>query len=116
MAGAVKKSYPRSYRIESLIKRELSLLAIKTCPSVNIRRVSLNRDYSIATVYYSLLNDEVDIEYLLTQQTPRWRRQLALSTNMRLTPKLIFTLDTDGMLADDMQKRLNDIDAKLNNT
>lgn len=76
-----------------------------------MRRVSLNRDMSIATVHYSLMGggDAVAAREALTQNSVRLRRRLAAVLNMRATPQLVFTPDDEGIAADDMQKLLDSI-------
>lgn len=75
-----------------------------------MRRVSLNGDFSVATVHYSLLSgDAAAARELLSRDAPRMRRRLAASLNMRATPKLIFAPDEEGIAADEMQKFLDSI-------
>ncbi|MGU9951489.1 MAG: ribosome-binding factor A [Gammaproteobacteria bacterium WSBS_2016_MAG_OTU1] len=109
-----KKSYPRSYRIAALVRQGLSPIISTICSNatVTVRRISLNRDFSVATVYYSVLGgDTAEVQEFLTGKAAECRKRLAANLNMRATPKLIFTLDTDGIAADHMQKLLDDIAA-----
>ncbi len=108
MNTAGGKSYPRRYRIESLVRRGLSTILAETHAMVTIRRIAMNGDYSVATVYYSVLTGDIkSVGESLTQSAPRFRRRLADSLNMRTTPKLVFTPDEDGDAADNMQKLLD---------
>ncbi|MGI9297357.1 MAG: ribosome-binding factor A [Gammaproteobacteria bacterium] len=110
-AGAVRlKSYPRGHRIASLVRRGLSPIVTAAYAGATVRRVSLNGDFSVATVHFSLLSgDAAAARELLSRDAPRMRRRLAASLNMRATPKLVFAPDEEGMAADDMQKFLDSL-------
>ncbi|MBE8158097.1 MAG: ribosome-binding factor A [Betaproteobacteria bacterium] len=104
------KSYPRSHRIASLVRRGVSAEVSAECAAVTVRRVSLNGDYSVATVYYSLLaGDAGGAHEMLAQKAPRFRARLAAKMNMRATPRLVFVPDDGGRAADDMQKLLDSL-------
>ena len=102
------KSYPRVHRVASLVRRGLSPILAAAHAGATIRRVSLNGDFSVATVHYSLLDgDAAAVQELLSRDAGRMRRRLAASLNMRATPKLVFAPDAEGMAADDMQRLLD---------
>lgn len=104
------KSYPRRYRIESLVHRGLSPILAETHSSVTIRRIVMNGDYSVANVYYSVLSGDIETAgESLTQDAYRIRRRLAGTLNMRSTPKLVFFPDEEGEAADDMRKLLDSL-------
>ena len=106
------KSYPRSHRIASLVRRGVSAAVASEYAAVTVRRVSLNGDYSVATVYYSMLaGDAGEMREILAQKAPHFRARLAARMNMRATPRLVFVPDEGGRAADDMQKFLDTIAA-----
>lgn len=108
MAAAGAKSYPRSYRIASLMRRGLSTILRESHVAVTIRRISLSRDYGVATVHYSLLTGDVESAHAaLLHDAALLRKRLATKINMRATPKLVFMLDHEGMAADNMQVLLD---------
>lgn len=108
-----EKSYPRRHRIASLIRRALSPIVAQVCdPAVTVRRVSLNGDYSVATVHYAMLaGDAAAVKNDLQQKATLCRKRLAAELNMRATPQLVFTPDHDGIAADSMEKLLDGIAA-----
>ncbi|MGI9306402.1 MAG: ribosome-binding factor A [Gammaproteobacteria bacterium] len=104
------KSYPRRYRIASLVRRGLSPILSADRAAVTVRHIELNGDYSVARVYYSLLaGDAGEMQESLSQRAPLYRRRLAAEINMRATPRLEFVPDTGGRAADDMEKFLDSI-------
>lgn len=105
-----RRSYPRGHRIASLVRRGLSPILAAAHTGVSIRRISLNGDFSVAIVHYSVLSgDPAKSQEMLSQDSSRMRRRLAASLNMRATPKLVFAPDEEGIAADDMQKFLDSI-------
>ncbi len=106
------RGYPRGYRVASLVRRGLSPMLNVAHADVTIRNVSLNGDFSVATIYYSVLGGDPDsVRLSLTRNAAFFRRRLASFLNMRSTPKLVFAPDTEGMAADDMQNFLDSIEA-----
>lgn len=108
------KPYPRRHRIESLVLRGISPLIARLSAAVTVRRISLNGDYSQATVHYALLigdsaNAQQNAQQLLENNAHLLRRQLASALNMRTTPKLVFVLDSEGIAADAMRDKLENI-------
>lgn len=105
-----RKSYPRSYRIASLVRRSLSPILARWHAGVTVRRISLNGDFSVATVHYSLLSGDADkVQESLSQNAPMLRKRLASAANMRSTPKLVFAPDDEGMAADKMLDFLDEV-------
>lgn len=113
MPSKPERRYPRGWRIASLVRRGLSPLLSPVHGGVTIRRVSLNGDFSVATVYYSVLSEKsgetVSAQEILSRNAVHLRRRLASSLNMRATPKLVFAPDEEGIAADEMQNFLNSI-------
>ena len=107
------KSYPRQHRVAEQLRRALAPLAATVGGGalLTIRRVSLNGDFSVATIYYTLLPSKQpgNIQFVLSARAARWRRQIAASLNMRSTPKLVFTPDAEGAAADNLRHFLDDI-------
>lgn len=122
----------RRHRIESLLHEGLAPLMRDALPQgaqgiLTIRHISLNNDFSVATVAYAVtggggddgagrgagINDAAaaddKLQARLEQQAWRWRRQLARSLNMRKTPQLKFCPDVRGASADRVEQFLRDI-------
>ena len=120
--GSGSKSYPRHYRVASLLRRGLPpIVAACGHPGVTIRRVSLNRDCSAAVAHYALLGDldgdrekAMALRESLNQKAHECRKRLAASLNMRTTPALSFKPDSEGMAADAMQQFLDGIPVDSN--
>lgn len=107
------KSYPRRHRLASLVRRGVSAEVASEYAAVTVRRVSLNGDYSAATVYYTVLaGDAGEMQKALSQKAPRFRARLAARMNLRTTPRLMFVPDLGGEAADEMEKFLDTIDAE----
>lgn len=107
------KSYPRRWRLESLLLRELSVLVSPSFGAqlLTVRGVSMSRDLGVATVFYSLAAD-ADIETAhrqLQESAARWRRELARKLNMRRTPQLVFAPDAEGIAADKLRDFLEKV-------
>lgn len=107
------KSYPRRWRLESLLTRELSILISPAFDGelLTVRGVSMSRDLGVATVFYSLAPG-ADIESAherLQTSAARWRRELARKLNMRRTPQLVFMPDDIGIAADKLRNFLEKV-------
>ncbi len=105
-------NYPRRYRIEKLVHEALSPIVYELHPDkmLTLRQVSLNRDFSVATVRYVLADgDAQEIEKMLNKQSACYRRQLATKLNMRATPRLLFVTDNEGLAADRLRDFLETI-------
>lgn len=107
------KTHPRRYRIEALILQALAPMLVSALPGgkmITIRQVSLNRDFSTATVIYTTVGDQREAaQAILGENTWRYRRQLATTLNMRKTPQLVFIYDDEGLAADKMRDFLETI-------
>jgi ribosome-binding factor A len=94
------------------MQRELASLVAGICGGamVTVRRISLNGDLSVATVYYTMLaGNAAEVQETLTSQAPRCRKQLADSLNMRATPILVFAPDAEGQVADNIRRFLDNV-------
>jgi ribosome-binding factor A len=107
------KSYPRSDRLSDAILRELAV-AIQTMSDPRIRWVTLSAvrltpDYSLAEVYFTVLEDErrVGIQEALTQAAGFLRSHLAKKLTQRKVPQLRFTYDQTLERANRIQSLLN---------
>lgn len=91
----------RLRRVEELIQREIALLLqmqIKDprVQNVNVSAVKVNRDCSIAKVYYTILNQQDEDQQTmqgLRKASGFMRRKLAESLSLRTTPRLDFYYD-----------------------
>lgn len=106
------QSQPRRYRIESLVMEALAPMVASALPAtiITLRHVSLNNDFSVATVVYGTVGDDSGrAQETLDKQAWRYRRRLATSLNMRKTPQLVFMHDDKGLAADKMRAFLDSI-------
>lgn len=106
------KTHPRRYRIESLVLESLAPIVMASLPEhiITLRQVSLNNDFSIATVAYTAVgNDNDKVQEILDKQAWSYRRRLAKSLNMRKTPQLVFVYASSGLAADKMRAFLEKI-------
>lgn len=108
-----KKSYPRRWRLESLVLQELSGLVSPAFAAelLTLRSVNLSRDFGVATVFYAAAPG-ADIEAAqkkLDESSLRWRRELAKRLNMRRTPQLVFSPDEQGLANDRLRTFLEQV-------
>ncbi|MGI9337127.1 MAG: ribosome-binding factor A [Gammaproteobacteria bacterium] len=107
------KSYPRRWRLESLLRQELSVLVSPAFSAelLTVRGVSMSRDLGVATVFYSLAPgaDTEAAHQKLQTSAARWRRELAKKLNMRRTPQLVFSPDDGGIAADKLRDFLEKV-------
>ncbi len=91
----------RKLKIESMMKRELSMLALTEVKDprvkfVTIHSVSLTNDYKTAHVYVSVMGTESEQKGAmngLTKCRGFLRSQIGTALRLRYTPELIFKLD-----------------------
>ena len=91
----------RSLRVADLIKNELGWLIEKYLKDIysvliTITKVKLSSDLRLATVYFSVLNNEdkkENFEHILKKATPFLRNQLANRIKLKYTPDLRFFYD-----------------------
>lgn len=106
------KTYARHYRIAAVLQEALApmLANIVQGHLITLRYISLNNDFSIATVVYSVVGDDRPaVQEKLDGEAKHYRRRLAHHLNMRRTPQLLFRYDEEGLAADAMRKFLDDI-------
>lgn len=111
----VTKSYPRRYRIASLLHEALVKIIPATIDNglVTIRRIDLNNELSTATVYYVFSGATVDaVDAILNENREKYRHQLAKKLNMRRTPLLQFVFDQQGLATDQMRRYLDSIEVE----
>ncbi|MCH9758451.1 MAG: ribosome-binding factor A [Proteobacteria bacterium] len=104
--------HPRRYRIESLILEALAPIIISELAQemITLRHITLNRNFSTATVVYTTLGDDNKrTQKKLEALAWRFRRQLTTALNMRKTPELFFVYDTEGLVADKIRTFLETI-------
>lgn len=96
------RDYPRSYRVADQIQRELSELLRtelkdpRVSQFLTISSVEVNRDLSVAKVYYTVIREEdrADTEEALGEDTGYIRKLLSKRMSMRSVPQLRFYYDT----------------------
>ena len=95
-----QREFPRQKRVAEEIRRSLARpLAELHAPGlglVSITGVEVNKDYSEAKVFVSLLNSDDPAASMktLNESAPHLRHELAAATAMRSTPRLRFVHDT----------------------
>ena len=107
------KSYPRRWRLESLVRQELSVLVSPAFAAelLTVRGVSMSRDLGIATVFYAMAPgaDIAQAQEKLQSSALHWRHELAKRLNMRRTPQLVFLPDEHGIKADKLREFLEKV-------
>lgn len=106
------KNHPRRYRIESLVLEALAPMVAQTSSPgiITLRHVSLNNDFSVATVVYTTTAaNRQETQQGLDAAAWHYRRRLALTLNMRKTPRLVFAYDDQGLAADKIRAFLENI-------
>jgi len=100
------KDYPRSDRVASLLQRELSNLIRDQLKdpglhSPSIIEVELNRDLSVAKVFFSVLDESRAEETAesLNHAAGFLRRELGHRLRLRITPHLKFVFDDTDLKA-----------------
>lgn len=96
-----KTEVKRATRVADVIRKELSVLLLKTVrdpalQNVSISRVSVTDDLKIAKIHYIIYGEHKPfkaIEKSLTTAKGFMRSHLARTLNMRYTPKLQFFYD-----------------------
>lgn len=96
------RDYPRSYRVADQIQREIVLLIRnelkdpRVSDLLTISSVDVNRDLSVAKIYYTVLNEDqrAATEEALSEGTGFLRKMLSKRSTMRTVPQLRFIYDT----------------------
>jgi ribosome-binding factor A len=96
----MKKTSDRSRRVADLIQRELAQIIIREsidarCRLLTITAVKITPDYSLATIYVVVPddNEKKSLIKTLNDSAKLFRHSLANQVNMRTTPKLKFVYD-----------------------
>jgi ribosome-binding factor A len=123
---SVPKSNDRARRVADLIQRELAQIITREsldarCRLVTITTVKVAPDYSLATIYVVVPDDDEKKSLIknLNDSAKEFRYILAKQVNMRTTPKLKFIYDESlgysrkmGQLIKDATSRLSDDDGE----
>lgn len=106
-------------RVQSLMLREIAVVVnkdrkIKDQMYFNITDVKVSRDYSFATVYYSILSDEEEelkrAEEILNEINKDVRKEVAQKIkNIRRMPALKFKFDESLSYGNKIDKILKDL-------
>lgn len=95
-----KKDYPRTHRVNELLKRELSYIISNQSNDprlkfVTIASVDTTKDFSLSRVYITSLNSEnkKEIINVLRSATGFFRTEIAKKVNLKKLPKLEFIYD-----------------------
>lgn len=96
----MRKSSDRSRRVADLIQRELAQILVRESIDARFRLVTITAvkiapDYSLATIYVVVPddNDTKSLINTLNESAKSFRHVLAKQVNMRTTPKLKFIYD-----------------------
>jgi ribosome-binding factor A len=108
----------RKKRLESLFKREISMILMREIKDprihfVTVTNVSMTNDYKIAHIYVSIMGDEKEKEKNLEglkNATGFIRKLLGESIKIRYNPELIFKIDDSFEKQDKIFKILKEIE------
>lgn len=106
--------HQRHHQIASKLRAALApmLANVRADGLITLRRISLNGNYSVAIVTYTVIGDKLsasDAQKHLDEFAPACRLRLARELNMRKTPKLVFRHDDEELAADKMRDFLESI-------
>ncbi len=121
--------YNRTRRIGEMIQREIALLLQRQIKdprvkNISISAVNVNRDLSVAKVYYSLLdlvatgqdNDRTTLlaesQQGLDKASGFIRHKLGQSTQLRVIPKLQFCYDESIIRGSNMSRLIDEVIAR----
>lgn len=106
-------------RVQSLMLREIAVVVnkdrkIEDQMYFNITDVKISRDYSFATIYYTILSDKeedlIRAEEILTQINKDVRKEVAQKLkNIRRMPALKFMFDESLAYGNKIEKILEEI-------
>jgi len=111
-------SNARTKRVGDEIKKVLSSRLVRGLRDplpgfVTIRSVSVNRDFTRAEVFFSVIGSEeqkAESNMLLQRASKYLRGEVGRAISLRNTPELVFTLDDSGEQAARIHQLLNDAD------
>lgn len=110
----------RKKRLESLLKREISLIIMHEIKDprihfVTVTNVSLTNDYKMAHIYVSIMGDEKEKEKNLQglkNASGFIRKLVGESIKIKYNPELIFKIDDSFEKQDKIFKILKEIEGK----
>ena len=96
-----KNEQKRSSRVAEAIRNELAMLVVSKVQdprlhNINISRVEVNDDLSLAQIYFTILGDQKEVkeaEKALQRAKGFMRSHIARTLNLRFTPELHFRYD-----------------------
>jgi len=109
------KDYPRSYRVADQIQRELATLIRQEVkdpgisPLLTIAEVEVSSDLSLATIYFTVLDDK-DVQTsseALNRASGFLRGALAKRLRLRIVPQLRFRYDDSIRVGEQMDVLIN---------
>ena len=77
---------------------------------VSITRAEVAPDLKIAKIYFSAMGDKKEAQTALTHAAGLFRRHLAMTLNLRITPELAFVYDDSIKYGAHISSLLNKID------
>ncbi len=118
--------YNRTRRIGELVQREIAMLLQREIKDPRVQKISItavkmNRDLSVAKVYYTLLETSEGEEHLallkesqqgLDKASGFIRHMLGQQLELRIVPKLHFCYDEAIIHGANMSRLIDDIIAK----
>lgn len=107
----------RIERVEKIIERELASILFESAHNeklkyVSVTKVSLTKDLSIATIYYTILGNKGEIEATkkeLENARGYLRTELAHRMDLRKTPELKFKYDESLAYGNHISEILNNL-------
>lgn len=116
----MRKTNDRARRVADLIQCELAQLLIRESIDARFRLVTITAvkvapDYSIATVYFVVPDDNEtkSLVKTLNESAKSFRHSLAKHVNMRTTPKLKFVYDETLAYSRKMNELIKNATARL---
>ncbi|MEM7016168.1 MAG: 30S ribosome-binding factor RbfA [Pseudomonadota bacterium] len=113
------KDFDRTRRIGALMKRELSESLHRELSTgrgiVTITEVTVRRDLSDATVYFTVLGDDIEsTQKFLTDKSGLLRHLLSQRIKIRKMPHLTFTYDESVERGRHLSALIDEVSAKEN--
>ena len=104
----------RVERIEKILEREIATILFDSAHNdklkfISITKVSLTKDLSIATVYYTVLGNQGEIESTKKEFEGYIRSELAKRIDLRKTPELRLKYDESLAYGNRISEILNNL-------
>jgi ribosome-binding factor A len=106
----------RQFRVENLVRQEVSNAIVRDLRDflptpVSVVGVEVSKDLRYATVFFSCVDQNADIEevlYILKEAAPNLNKQLGKAIQTKYTPRLRFRHDESYDYAHDINMIINE--------